>query len=98
MHLHCMGRLARNRILWCLIVAVVAMCGVAFRLLGLGRSIWLDEAWVANSVTAGSLAGMFRYDSWLQTSPPLFLLLVRMTVNSLGLARVNDFETLRVGV
>jgi hypothetical protein len=85
MDLQWVGRLTRSRILWYLIIAAVAVAGVVFRLVGLGRSVWLDEAWVANSVTAGSLAGMFRYDAWLQTSPPLFLLLMRMTVGSLGL-------------
>lgn len=80
-----MGHFVRNRITTRLIIAAVAVCGVAYRLIGLGKSIWLDEAWVANSVTAGSLTGMFYYDAWLQTSPPLFLLLVRGTVNSLGL-------------
>jgi 4-amino-4-deoxy-L-arabinose transferase-like glycosyltransferase len=79
------GRLARGRIVSCLIVAMVAVCGLYFRLHGLRRSLWLDEAWVANSVIAESLRGMFRYDSWLQTSPPLFLLLVRVTVGFLGL-------------
>lgn len=80
-----MGSLARKRITARLIIAAVAVCGLAFRLFGLSRSLWLDEAWVANSVTARSLAGMFYYDSWLQTSPPLFLLLVRITVSSFGL-------------
>jgi len=80
-----MGRLARNRILLYSIIAVVVTFGVVFRIIGIDRSIWIDEAWVANSVTAGSLAGMFRYDAWLQTSPPLFLLLVRVTVDIFGL-------------
>jgi dolichyl-phosphate-mannose-protein mannosyltransferase len=80
------GYLARNRITTRLIFVAVALCGLTFRVLGLGRSLWQDEAWVANSVTAGSLANMFYYDSWLQTSPPLFLLLTRITVATLGLS------------
>ena len=44
-------------------------------LYGIERSLWLDEAWVANSVHAPTLHGMFYYPNWLQTSPPLFLLL-----------------------
>ena len=86
MKLDWVGRLARNRIVWYSIIAVVVLFGVVFRVIGLDRSIWIDEAWVANSVTAGSLAGMFRYDAWLQTSPPLFLLLVRIAVGILGLS------------
>lgn len=47
---------------------------------GIGRSLWLDEAWVANSIRQPTLHGMFFYPNWLQTSPPLFLLLVRAAV------------------
>ncbi len=51
---------------------------------GMGRSLWLDEAWVANSIHAQSLAGMFYYPDWLQVNPPLFLLLARAAVRVLG--------------
>lgn len=44
----------------------------------LDRSIWLDEAWVANSILSEDWVGMFYYDNWLQTSPPLFLVVVRI--------------------
>ena len=50
----------------------------------MGRSLWLDEAWVANSVLAQSLSGMFYYSGWLQTNPPLFLLAVRGAVRVFG--------------
>ena len=49
-------------------------------LFGIGRSLWLDEAWVANSIRQPTLRGMFFYPHWLQTTPPLFLLLVRAVV------------------
>jgi len=78
-------RLTLRRLLWWLAISAVAICGVAFRSVGLRRSLWLDEAWVANSVTAGSWADMFWYHPWLQTSPPLFLVLERMTVGAFGL-------------
>ena len=68
--------------------AGVAVCGIVLRVWDLRRSLWLDEAWVANSVIASSLRGMFYYDFWLQTSPPLFLLLERATVASLGLSNL----------
>jgi hypothetical protein len=48
------------------------------------RSLWLDEAWVANSIQARSLPGMFYYPDWLQVNPPLFLLLARGAVRVLG--------------
>jgi 4-amino-4-deoxy-L-arabinose transferase-like glycosyltransferase len=66
------------------LAAGVALSGIALRLVGLGRSAWLDEAWVANSVGATTWSGMFYYDAWLQTSPPLFLLLERATVGVVG--------------
>jgi hypothetical protein len=50
----------------------------------MNRSLWLDEAWVANSVQAPSLSGMFYYSGWLQVNPPLFLLLVRGAVRLAG--------------
>jgi hypothetical protein len=58
---------------------------------GLHRSLWLDEAWVANSIRANSLAEMFWGGEWLQTSPPLFLLIARAATNVFGLST----ETLR---
>ena len=57
-------------------------------LYGIERSLWLDEAWVANSVHASTLGGMFYYPNWLQTSPPLFLLLTRAAVGAFGLTTV----------
>ena len=57
-------------------------------LYGIERSLWLDEAWVANSVNAPTLGGMFYYPNWLQTSPPLFLLLARAAIRVFGLSTV----------
>ena len=53
---------------------------------GIHRGLWLDEAWVANSVRAGSLTGMFWDPDWMQTSPPLFLLTARAIVGVAGLS------------
>ena len=75
------GRRPRLPIVW---LAALLAAGAAARLHGLGRSLWLDEAWVANSVLAPGLAEMLRYEAWLQTSPPLFLLLVRGAVAVAG--------------
>ena len=57
-------------------------------LYGIERSLWLDEAWLANSVHAPTLGGMFYYPNWLQTSPPLFLLLARSAVSLFGLSTI----------
>lgn len=65
---------------------LVAACGLWLRAAYLGRSLWLDEAWVANSVLTGTLSDMFYYDRWVQTTPPLFLLVTRYTVQWLGLS------------
>jgi hypothetical protein len=62
------------------ILAGLLAGGVAVRAHGLARSLWLDEAWVANSVLEPELRAMFRPEAWLQTTPPLLLLLVRGAV------------------
>lgn len=73
-----------------LALAVIAgACSLAFSSTSLDRSLWVDEAWVANSAAAPTLQGVFHYDSWLQTSPPLFLLLVRFAIQCFGLANVS---------
>ena len=70
--------------------ATVALlgCTLVLGLYGIERSLWLDEAWVANSVNAPTLGGMFYYPNWLQTSPPLFLLLARAVIRVFGLSTV----------
>lgn len=68
-------------------VALLALT-LVLGLYGIERSLWLDEAWVANSVHAPTLGGMFYYPNWLQTSPPLFLLLARAAVSVFGLSTV----------
>ena len=68
-------------------VALLA-CTLLLGLYGIQRSLWLDESWVANSVNAPTLGGMFYYPNWLQTSPPLFLLLARVAIRGFGLSTV----------
>jgi hypothetical protein len=63
---------------------VLALVVASLGIYGMGRSLWLDEAWVANSIQAQSLPGMFYYPDWLQVNPPLFLLLARGAVRLLG--------------
>ena len=67
-------------------LAALLACTFALGLFGIGRSLWLDEAWVANSIAAPTLHDMFYYPDWLQTSPPLFLLLSRGAVRLIGLS------------
>ena len=68
--------------------AVLLLLTLVLGLYGIQRSLWLDESWVANSVNAPTMAGMFYYPNWLQTSPPLFLLLARAFVRVFGLNTV----------
>ncbi len=67
------------RILFTITLATLSLFGLAIRVTGLGRSLWTDEVWVANSVVSNSLQHLFYPESWLQTTAPLFLLLVRAT-------------------
>jgi hypothetical protein len=67
----------------------VAVLWIGFS--GLHRSLWLDEAWVANSVREPSWGGMFWAGEWLQTTSPLFLIIARFAVAIGGLS----VETLR---
>jgi hypothetical protein len=63
-----------------LVIFALGFLSLGLGLYGIERSLWLDEAWVANSVLAPTLSGMFYYPDWLQTTPPLFLLLTRAVV------------------
>jgi hypothetical protein len=79
--------LACNR--WNLAAVGLVLATAALGIRGIGRSLWLDEAWVANSIAAPSLHDTFYYPQWLQTSPPLFLLAARGAVHLLGLSNVS---------
>jgi uncharacterized membrane protein len=50
--------------------------------------LWLDEAWVANSIRAASLQQAIYYDHWLQTTPPLFIALSRLVTAVFGTSNV----------
>src|SRR5271165_6807821 len=78
-----------NRILTSAVTAAVLLSALAAGIYGMGRSLWLDEAWVANSVQAPSLSAMFFHTDWLQVNPPLFLLLVRGVVRFAGLSNTS---------
>jgi hypothetical protein len=70
------------------ILLLLFIAAVLTRSHSLDRSLWLDEAWVANSILEPTIHEMLYYRSWLQTSPPLFLILVRWVVAMLGIS--ND--------
>jgi len=78
-------------------LTLVIVGGALPRLNHIGKSIWSAEAWVANSALADSLGHMFHYEPWLQTTPPLFLLLVRGTVHLAGVS-VASFRAVPFGL
>lgn len=79
---------ARGRVVTGLVVAGLLLAGVITRVEFLDRSLWLDEAWVANSIRAASLHQAIYYDDWLQTTPPLFIALNRLVTALFGTSNV----------
>lgn len=71
------------------LASILFLVGFALRMDGLDRSLWLDEAWVANSILEPSIPAMFYYERWLQTSPPGFLLLARITTSLFGSSNIG---------
>ncbi len=69
---------------WLPLAALLILLSLPARLVLLPAPLWLDEAWVANSVAAPSLREMFYYSTWLQTTPPLLLLIERIVTGVAG--------------
>src|SRR5262249_35276741 len=70
-------------------IAAVIACSLIPRIDQDTRSLCVAESWVANSILAGSLHDMFYYPPWLQTTPPLFLFLERVTVKTMGASNIT---------
>lgn len=68
------------------ILALLLIATILTRCHSMDRSLWADEAWVANSVLEPTISETLYYRSWLQTSPPLFLMLLRLVVSTLGIS------------
>src|SRR3984885_11116573 len=67
-----------------LVYAVLIVASLPARLSAMRASLWLDEAWVANSILSPSWKEMFYYPRWLQPTPPLFLTFARLLTKVLG--------------
>ena len=67
-----------------LLTIALLLGGVAVRSHSFKRSLWLDEAWVANSAYSTSIEDVFWGGNWLQTTPPLYLIILRITANAIG--------------
>ena len=72
-----------------IVTVLIILGGIVLRARGMTRSLWLDEAWVANSTLEKSFIETLYYPAWLQTSPPGFLILVRWTNRLLGLSNAS---------
>jgi len=67
---------------------MLLLVGFVTRLGGMSRSLWLDEAWVANSITAPTWSQMFFYDRWAQSTPPGYLAVTRAWLGIAGESEV----------
>jgi len=82
-----MSSLVRERRTWppgLFWLAVILLATLPARLSLMRQSLGLDEAWVANSVLANSWHEMFQGTTWVQSSPPLFLTLLRSVIAAAG--------------
>lgn len=66
------------------VVGLASVAAIGFQLQGLTRSLWLDEAWVANAVLESNIARMLVYRSWVPAPEPGFLLSSRLVATALG--------------
>jgi uncharacterized membrane protein len=82
------GRTVMGRPLVLIVLGGLLVAGVITRIHLLDRSLWLDEAWVANSIRAPTLHQALYYDDWLQTTPPLFIALSRLITVLIGTSNV----------
>jgi uncharacterized membrane protein len=67
-----------------LVYGALILASLPARLSAMRASLWLDEAWVANSILSPSWKEMLYYSGWLQHTPPLFLALARLLTKVLG--------------
>jgi hypothetical protein len=69
---------------WWWIGGFLLLLSLPARFASMKQSLWLDEAWVANSLLEPSLHDVFYEKAWSQSSPPLFLLLERWFMSAAG--------------
>src|SRR4051812_28529786 len=68
-------RAVNSRILGATVIGALFIAGTITRVYLLNRSLSLDEAWLANAITSPSLHDAIYYRDWLQTTPPMFLVM-----------------------
>jgi Dolichyl-phosphate-mannose-protein mannosyltransferase len=74
------------------ILGLLIVATVLTRIHSMDKSLWGDEAWVANAILEPTINETIYYRSWLQTCPPLFLVLNRFIIRVLGVSN----ETFRL--
>jgi uncharacterized membrane protein len=67
-------------------LCIVTIFGIMMQVNSLDRSFWLDEVWVANAIMEPTVSEMLYYEGWLNTAPPLYLLLVRLATRLFGVS------------
>jgi predicted membrane-bound mannosyltransferase len=63
--------------------------GLLMQVNSLNQSFWFDEVWVANAIVERPLRQTIYYQGWLNTNPPLFLLLVRLFTQLFGISHAT---------
>jgi predicted membrane-bound mannosyltransferase len=75
-----------RKVIFYAVLGLLLIATVLTRCHSMNRSLWMDEAWVANSILEPTISETIYYRSWLQTSPPLFLILLRLVVVFFGIS------------
>ncbi len=79
--------MVRDRLYFWLTILLLSLT-IPARLARLNNSLWLDEAWVANSLVTPSFHDMFFFPAWVQVNPPLLLLWERWTIDLAGTTEI----------
>jgi len=72
-----------------LATALIVVCGLVLLARGMNKSLWLDEAWVANSTLGNTLSETSYHSTMIHTSPAGFLVLVRWTNKLLKFSNIS---------
>ena len=83
-----MTRVTPYRLSW-IVFDIILFVGICMQVRNLDQSFWFDEIWVANTIVEPTFFQMMYYEGWLNTNPPLFLLLVRLFTQVFGISHMT---------
>jgi hypothetical protein len=83
-----MTRVTPYRLSW-IVFDIILFVGICMQVRNLDQSFWFDEVWVANTIVEPTFFQMMYYEGWLNTNPPLFLLLVRLFTQVFGISHMT---------